>query len=374
MKKQTIYASLALLALPLLCGCSPKELTLKDALKDKFLIGAALSREQITGVDTAGIKVIKEQFNTIVAENDMKCMNIHPQEGQYNFTVPDEFVSFGEQNNMFITGHTLIWHSQLAPWFCVDEKGTNVTPEVLKARMKDHISTIVGRYKGRIKGWDVVNEAILENGKLRESKFYQILGEEFIPLAFEYAHQADPEAELYYNDYNEWYPGKRDAIVAMVKLLKARGIRIDGIGMQGHISMDHPSIEEYEKSIVAFAQAGVKVMITELDLSTLQMPANNIGAEVSASFEYQKEMNPYQDGLPEEKVQQWTSRMDQFFRLFLKHHDKITRVTMWGVSDGDSWKNNWPVVGRVDYPLLFDRNHQPKPIVELISKRAKETK
>jgi endo-1,4-beta-xylanase len=329
-------------------------------LKDKFHIGAALNEALITGQDTAGIRVLRQHFNAIVAENCMKSMFIHPEEDRYDFTLPDRFVALGEKNNMWITGHTLIWHSQLAPWFCVDEAGNNVTPETLKQRMKAHISTIVGRYKGRIKGWDVVNEAILDNGDLRPSKFYDILGEEFLPLAFQYAHEADPEAELYYNDYNEWLPAKRDAIVKLVKSLKEKGIRIDAIGMQGHVDMEYPTISEYEASILAFAGAGVKVMITELDLSILPMPDRSVGADVSASFAYRKEINPYKDGVPAGKMQEWTSRMGDFFGLFLKHRDKVTRVTTWGISDRDSWKNDFPVPGRTDYPLLFDRNYRVK--------------
>lgn len=375
LKNHLFTSALALAGL--FTGCTPKEApvsTLKDALKDKFHIGAALNEAQITGSDTAGVRVLKQQFSAIVAENCMKSMNIHPEENRYNFTLPDRFVALGESNNMFITGHTLIWHSQLSPWFCVDEKGKNVTPEVLKARMKDHITTIVSRYKGRIKGWDVVNEAILDNGDWRASKFYEILGEEFMELAFRYAHEADPEAELYYNDYNEWHPGKRDAIVRMVKSFKEKGIRIDGVGMQGHVGMEYPSIKEYEEAILAFAGAGVKVMITELDLSILPMPDRNVGAEISASFEYKKEINPYENGVPADKMQEWTDRFGDFFNLFLKHQDKISRVTMWGIADGDSWKNDFPVAGRTDYALLFDRAHQPKPVVQAIINAAMKQK
>lgn len=340
--------------------------SLKEALKGKFYIGAALNANQITGKDTQGIKLLREQFNAIVAENCMKSQELHPEENRYNFALSDQFVALGEREGMFIIGHTLIWHSQLPTWFCIDENGNNVAPEVLKARMKDHITTVVSRYKGRVKGWDVVNEAILEDGSYRKSKFYEILGEEFIPLAFQYAHEADPDAELYYNDYNEWYTGKREAVVKLVKTLKARGIRIDGIGMQGHIDMENPSLEKYEEAILAYYNAGVKVMITELDLSILPFPKQGIGADISADFDYRKELNPYMDGLPEHVSEVWNKRMSDFFNLFIKHSDKISRVTMWGLADGDSWKNNFPVRGRTDYPLLFDRNHKPKEVVRMI--------
>lgn len=344
--------------------------TLKEALKDKFLIGAAINPQQASGKDKVGTEVIKKQFNAIVADNCMKSAEIHPEEDRYNFTRADEFVEFGEKNNLVITGHTLIWHSQLSRWFCVDKDGKNVSPEVLKQRMKEHITTVVKRYKGRIKGWDVVNEAFEDNGSYRKTKFYEILGEEYIPLAFQYAHEADPEAELYYNDYSMAHPGRRAAVVKLVQDLKKRGIRIDAIGMQGHIGMDYPKISEFEKSMLAFAETGVKVMITELDLTVIPSPDPNVGAEVSASFEYKKEMNPYPNELPEDVSKAWTARMNDFFRLFLKHQDIITRVTLWGVGDHTSWRNDWPMVGRTDYPLLFDRNYQPKPIVDLIIREA----
>jgi len=340
--------------------------TLKSALKDKFYLGTALNQSLITGTDTEGLRVLREHFSSIVAENCMKSIEIHPEEGTYNFDLPDRFVALGEQSGMFIVGHTLIWHSQLPAWFCVDEKGENVSPEILKDRMKGHISAVVSRYKGRIKGWDVVNEAILEDGSYRNSKFYEILGEEFIPLAFQYAQEADPDAELYYNDYNEWYPGKRQTVVRLIRTLKERGIRIDGIGLQGHLGMDGPSLTEYEQTILDYANEGVKVMITELDLSILPSPRRDVGADVATNFEYQKELNPYTEGVPEEAATAWDNRMFDFFRLFLKHSDKISRVTMWGIADGDSWKNNFPVRGRTDYPLLFDREHQPKPVVQRI--------
>ncbi len=210
-----------------------------------------------------------------------------------------------EKNHLAITGTYVDLAFAASPWFCVDENGKNVSPEVLKKRMKDHITTIVKRYKGRIKGWDVVNEAIEDNGAYRKTKFYEILGEEYIPLAFQYAHEADPDAELYYNDYSMAQPGRRVAVVKMVKDLKKRGIRIDAVGMQGHIGMDYPKISEFEESMLAFA-GRVKVMITELDLTVLPSPDPKVGAEVSASFEYKKEMNPYSDGLPEEVSKAWT--------------------------------------------------------------------
>ena len=192
---------------------------------------------------------------------------------------------------------------------------------------------------------------------------------EFIPLAFQFAHEADPDAELYYNDYNEWYPGKVEAIVKLIRQLRERGLRIDAVGMQGHIGMDHPTIEEYENAIMAYGNAGVKVMVTELDMSILPFPDRNVGAEVSADFDYQAKLNPYTEGLPDSVSVAWNNRMGEFFDLLLKHADLVTRVTAWGTTDHTSWKNNWPVRGRTDYPLLIDRNYQPKPFLEKYAKK-----
>lgn len=340
--------------------------TLKEALKDNFYIGTALNLHHIHGTDEAGRKIVEEQFSTIVAENCMKSMYMQPKEGEFFFDDADKFVEFGEQNKMHITGHTLIWHSQAPSWFFTDENGIDVSADQLKERMKIHIQTIVSRYKGRIHGWDVVNEAIEDNGEFRNSKFYQILGEDFIPLAFQYAHEADPDAELYYNDYNEWHTGKRDAIVRLVKSLKEKGIRIDGVGMQGHIGMDYPSLEEYQAAIDAYTSAGVKVMVTELDISALPSPRRNIGANISDMEAYRNEMNPYTEMLPDSVMAEWENRMLDFFKLFIQNSDKISRVTLWGVTDGDSWKNDFPMRGRTDYPLLFDREYNAKPVVKKI--------
>ncbi len=336
--------------------------SLKDCIGDKFLIGVAVNQLQASGQDTAGADVAKRHFNSVVAENCMKCEVIHPEEDRYDFTAADSLVNFGEACGMAVIGHCLIWHSQCAPWFFTGKDGNPVTPEVLKQRMKDHIAAVMGRYKGRIKGWDVVNEAILEDGSYRKSKFYEILGEEYIPLAFQYAREADPEAELYYNDYAMNMPAKRAAVVKLVSSLRERGLRIDAVGMQGHMGMDYPDLGEFEQSIEAFAAAGVGVNITEWDMSAL--PTVSRSANVGDMVEYEKTMNPYPDGLPEEVSREWNARMKAFFELFLKHSDVIGRVTAWGVSDGDSWKNDYPMRGRKEYPLLFDRNHEPKPFLK----------
>lgn len=347
-----------------------QKIHLKDAFAGKFYIGTALNQSQITGRDTASIRVVKENFSAIVAENCMKSESIQPQEGTFNFDLADQFVDFGEKNGLFVTGHTLIWHSQVPSWFFKDSEGKEVSKEVLIERMKKHITTLVGRYKGRVKGWDVVNEAIEDDGSYRKSRFYNILGEDFIKLAFQFAHEADPSAELYYNDYSMANPGKRKGVVAMVKKLKEQGVKIDGVGMQCHIGLDYPTLSDFEASMEAFAAQGVKVMITEMDLTVLPSPSQRVGADVSANFEYQQKQNPYTKGLPDSVNVIFEKRYSDFFHLFLKHQDYVTRVTVWGVNDGMSWRNGWPVRGRTDYPLLFDRANKPKPIVSKLIEQA----
>jgi len=339
---------------------------LKTGLKDKFYIGVAMNSDQILGKDKKGIEIILNHFNSIVAENCMKSAIIQPKEGLFNFEMSDKFVEFGQKNNMWIIGHTLIWHSQAPKWFFTDDKGKDVSRKVMIARMKNHITTLVGRYKGKVNGWDVVNEAFEDDGSWRKTKFYEIIGEDYIKLAFQFANEADPKAELYYNDYSMAQEGRRNAVVKMVQSLQKEGIKIDGIGMQAHLTMDYPTIEDEEKSIVAFGNVGVKVMITEMDLSTIPFPSQNINADVATSFEFKKEYDPYANGLPDSAALAIHDRYLSFFKLFLKHKNVISRVTMWGVQDGQSWKNNWPIKGRTDFPLLFDRDYKAKPIVESI--------
>ena len=377
MKKNTqkvkIFYILTLLFVAL-TGCANHKVTLKDALKDKFLIGVAMNEAQITEADSSSVAIIKNHFNSITAENCMKSEELQPVEGEFNFKLADQFVKFGEENNMYIIGHTLVWHSQAPKWFFTDATGKDVTREVLIERMKNHIFTVVGRYKGKVKGWDVVNEAFEDDGSWRNSKFYQIIGEDYIRLAFQFAHEADPDADLYYNDYSMAHEGRRNTVVKMVKELKSQGVRIDGVGLQGHMDMVFPDLDEFEKSMLAFAETGVKLMITELDVTVLPRPGIDVGAEISASFEYQQKLNPYAEGLPDSVSIALNNRYNDIFKLFLKHSDILERVTLWGVYDGQSWRNDWPVRGRTDYALLFDRNFQPKPVVKTIIEEAESVK
>lgn len=373
-KKGNVLMALGAMLVTTLCplGMNAQQVKLKDAFAGKFHIGTALNIDQITEKDKVAVEVIKNNFNAIVAENCMKSEKIQPEEGVFDFSMADKFVAFGEKNKMHITGHTLIWHSQTPRWFFKDAQGNDVSREVLIERMKKHIHTVVGRYKGRIKGWDVVNEVIDDrDGSLRKSKFYQIIGEDFIKLAFQFAHEADPNAELYYNDYSLTNPAKRKGAVAMVKKLKEQGVRIDAVGEQCHVGLDTPTLEEYEQTIKDFAALGVKVMITEMDISVLPMDWS-VGADVSAQINYKNKSDLYVKGLPASVNAAFEKRYLDFFKLFLKYDDVITRVTLWGVNDAQSWKNGWPIPGRTDYPLLFDRKYQAKPVVKKIIKAAQK--
>lgn len=348
--------------------------SLKDAYKGCFMVGAALNPAQFTDQDEAEDAIIKAQFNTISPENVLKWEVIHPRPDTYDFSMADKYVEFGEHNHMFIVGHNLVWHSQVPKWVFEDEKGNPVSRKVLLRRMRDHITKVVGRYKGRINGWDVVNEALNEDGSLRQSPWMKIIGEDYIEKAFRYAHHADPHAELYYNDYSLENKAKRKGALALVAKLKAKGVRITGVGLQDHVSMDSPTAGEIDTTITEFGKLGVKVMITELDVDILPWPASQQTADVSLNVAADAKLNPYPNGLPDDVQQQLSNRYADLFGVYAKHCGQVTRVTFWGVTDKDSWKNNWPVRGRTNYPLLFDRRAVPKPafdaVIRVAPKRA----
>jgi endo-1,4-beta-xylanase len=252
-----------------------------------------------------------------------------------------------------------------------DKNGKPASRDTLLARLKDHIFTVMGRYKGRVHGWDVVNEAFEGDGSYRDTPWKRIIGEDYIQFAFEYAREADSTAELYYNDFNMPDKGRRDAVVKMVNDLKAKGVKVDGIGMQGHYVLDYPTLKDLEDAIVAFGGTGAKVMFTEMEVTLLPFPDDYIGADVDTSFDHRKEFDPYTEGLPDSVNMMQASRYADFFKIFIKHSDIISRVTLWGVNDAQSWKNNWPIPGRTDYPLLFDRNNKPKAAYDSIINCAK---
>lgn len=345
------------------CTSQKETLSLKDAYKNDFLIGTALSADQIQEKNGKEDSLIKKEFNAITAENSMKSMFTHPSKDKYDFALSDKFVAFGKKNKMFIHGHTLIWHSQLAPWM---EKIADSTE--MKAFMKDHITTIVSKYKGRIKSWDVVNEALNEDGTLRKSVFLNTLGEKYLVDAFKLAEKADPNVDLYYNDYNIEEPAKRAGAIALIKKIKAEGGKVDGVGIQGHWRLESPSLEEIEKSILEYSALGIKVAFTELDITVLPNPWDLKGADVNQKFEGNPKMNPYPEKLPDSVQNKLAERYASIFKLFLKHKDKISRVTFWGVHDGQSWLNDWPIKGRTNYPLPFDKDLKHKKAYNSILK------
>ena len=364
MKKERLWRLACLLAVGLSTLPAFAQGGLKDAVGKYCLIGTSINQWQSDGQDAAATAVLQKHFNCATAENCMKMEVLQPAEGLFDFRVADKFVAYCQQNGLKIIGHNLCWHSQAPEWIFSDSWGRPVSKEVLKSRLEKHIATVVGRYKGQIHGWDVVNEAIEDDGSFRQSPLYKILGEAFIEICFRAAHEADPDAELYYNDYSMSKPGKREAVCRLVKRLKDKGLRIDGVGMQSHNGMDYPDLTEYEKSIDAFAACGVQVMMTELDLNALPNPEGFGGADISQNFEMQKKYNPYPDGLPADVAKKVQDRYMQFFKLYYKHRDQISRITLWGISDVNSWLNDFPVRGRTNYPLLFDRQYKAKPVVQ----------
>jgi endo-1,4-beta-xylanase len=334
---------------------APKKAGLKDAYKNYFLIGAALNSPQIEEQEPNAKVLVPQQFNSITPENIMKCEVIHPGWDKYNFDLSDKYVAYGKKNNMFVVGHTLVWHSQLSSF------ANNIqSKDSFLLFFANHINTVAGRYAGKIDSWDVVNEALNEDGTLRQSVFLEKLGEDYIQKAFELAAKADPNAKLYYNDYNIEQPQKRAGTIALIRKLQAAGTKIDGVGIQAHWSINGPPLKEVEDAILEFSALGLKVSFTELDLTALPNPWDLKGADVSQNYEGSPFMNPYPKSLPDSMQLKLAKGYEDLFKLFIKYKNKIERVTFWGVNDGQSWLNNWPIKNRTNYPLFFDRNFKPK--------------
>lgn len=333
---------------------------LARVFRHAFLLGTSLTRAHIDGIDEKGVEITKTHFNAVTPENIMKWEAIHPEKGRYDFDAADRFVEFGANNNMFVVGHTLIWHGQTPQWVFETEPG-EPPRDILLERMRDHIHAVVGRYKGRDHGWDVVNEALNDDGTLRNSPWYRWIGKEYILKAFEYAQEADPDAGLYYNDYSLEQPVKRQAAVELVKWLQEMGAPITGIGTQSHFGLDYPELDDFDRTLDAFARLNIDVMVTELEVDVVPASIEYQGADISACIELTERLNPYPDTLPDSIQRELADRYKNIFEVLLNHRDTVTRVTVWGITDGDSWKNYWPARGSTNYPLLFDRNWRPKP-------------
>ena len=356
--------------------------TLKDAFRNYWRMSISVNQWQVkaetpsnsqaeytgmVGLDqTSDWDMITRHFGWVVAENCMKCEVIHPKEGVYDFTLADQFVDKARAAGLKVLGHCLIWHSQCAPWFHFDEEGKLVSPEVLKKRMKEHITTVMAHFKGRVDAWDVVNEAFEDDGTPRKSLFWQILGSDYIPLAFQYAHEADPTAELYYNDFSMNKASKVDGVTAFFRPLIDKGMPITAIGMQGHLILEDAAdyVSQYDYAIRSIAALGVQTFFSELDLSVLPNPYGFSGANVSDRFTYTPDKDPYIEKLPAEVEKKANLFWTDFFNMLIGHKDNILRIGFWNLNDKCSWRNDFPIRGRHDYATLFDRNSNPKAIVQ----------
>lgn len=324
--------------------------SLKDAYDGYFTVGVAVNQRNVS--DSTQIELIKKEFNSITAENDMKPGELHPAEGVWNWERGDKIADFCRKNGIKLRGHCLVWHSQFCDWMFNDKNGKPVSKEVFYSRLRDHIHQVVNRYKDVVYAWDVVNEAMSDAGRgwrghepnpYRESKLYKLCGDEFIAKAFEYAHEADPDAILFYNDYNAATPIKRDRIYNMVKKMQDAGVPITGIGMQGHYNIYGPSEEDVDSALTKYSELVDHIHITELDIRCNE----EMGGQLRFSRGENNAIPPYIATLHEDQFA-------RIFRVFRKHKDVIDNVTMWNLSDADSW------LGVNNHPLLFDENLKPK--------------
>jgi endo-1,4-beta-xylanase len=350
-------------------GDEPRPLgALKDAAAGLFPIGVAINNR--TPTQSAEWPLVTTHFNSATPENCLKPDPVQIEEGKFNFADADEFMNFAAAQRLEVVGHCLVWakNDRTPPWFFRDGD-KSASRELLLQRMKTHIDTVVGRYRGRIAMWDVVNEA-LDDGSpvLRPSGWSDTCGEEFIAKAFEFAHAADPNALLIYNDYNTELPHKRAKLVQLVKSLRDKNVPIHAIGLQGHYEIDRVPLADIETTLVDMRRLGMKVVVSELDMDVI--PRGRWWADGGKHREELSKLNPYRDGCPPEVLQRQAEQYAQLFSLFRKHSDTIARVTFWNLHDGQSWLNDFPWK-RVNYPLLFDRSAQPKPAFEAVVRALK---
>ncbi|HZV06735.1 MAG TPA: endo-1,4-beta-xylanase [Gemmataceae bacterium] len=351
---------------------------LKEAFKGKFLIGVAFEVRGGQRQASLDIDIATTHFSAFTPENSMKPMFTQPAEGRFNFAAADRLVELAQNSGATPIGHCLVWHSQTPRWFFQGPDDKPADRDLALARMRKHIATVVGHYKGRVKQWDVVNEAISDKQDqlLRPSPWLKAIGEDYIAEAFRAAHKADPDAILIYNDFGIERRDKRHKALELLKSLRQQKVPIHAVGIQGHWRLESLDLAEVEESIKQFAALGLKVMITELDISVL--PRRSESADISRTerpgAEQRAKMNPYAEGLPDSVAQQQAERYRQAFAMFLRHKDVIGRVTFWGIHDGRSWLNFFPIRGRTDYPLLFDRQGQPKPAFFAVRKAALDSK
>ena len=334
---------------------------LAEVYKDSFKLGTAISTNTLSGKNPSMLDLIAREFNAITAENAMKWNSIHPSHDRWNWGLCDQFVSFGRANSMLMIGHTLVWHKQ-TPSSLFNDRGKLISPKKLYKRLENHISTVVDRYKSYIAVWDVVNEAFDEKVGWRKSNWYNLLGPNFLSQSFEIAREADPTAHLIYNDFRLENKKKQAFTIQQLKALKRKGVKVDGIGLQCHVELasDKPTIEQLEEAIINFYNEGLQVHITELDVDVLPNAWRFRDQHINDLSKEADKLNPYKDGLPKKLGILLAERYEELFRLFIKHQDKIPRVSLWGTSDDETWRNYRPVIGRTNYPLLFDYKQQPK--------------
>lgn len=355
-------------------ACTAGPASLHDAYRPYFLVGTSVNTRNTAEEHSLEARLIKTHFKVLTPENIMKWDALQPRLGKFDFRAADRLVEFAGKNQLYVVGHTLVWHSQTPDWVFEGEAGRPPTRELLLSRLRAHIDAVMGRYKGRVQAWDVVNEAFNEDGSLRDTPWRRIIGDDYIEKAFEYARAADPAAHLYYNDYRLESPSKRAGAIALVKRLQAAGLRIDAVGLQGHVTLTHPSIQEQEDAILDFHRAGVKSMISEMDVDVLPSTKAWGDADIRLKEAADPAFNPYVGGLPPAIQAQLATRYADFFRMYLRQCDKIVRVTVWGLNDGDSWLNEFPIPGRTNHPLLFDRANRPKPALQVILEAAEAHK
>lgn len=349
---------------------SRQSLTLKDAYANDFLVGVAVSHSFIERNNTACLDLIREQFSAVSPEDVMKPETVHPAPGVWNFKKGDEYCKFANDNGLKALGHTLMWHNQTPDFFWLNDDGSVRTKEEMEATLVEYIEKTATHFAGKVYAWDVVNEIISEEGGYRcdkgWEKYYPGNLDDLVALAFQTAHRCDPNAELYYNDYNMWRQTKVDGVVRLVKMLQGRGIRIDGVGIQAHWGLNYPSVQNVETTIDRLHALGVKVMITEFDIDMLpfskegQMTGKAMFDPALQREEFMRYLNPYAAGLPAEVDNEIADRYEELMRTIWHKRDKISRVTFWGLHDGVSWKNDYPIPNRTNYPLLFDRKLQKK--------------
>ena len=330
---------------------------LKDTYKKYFTVGVAVNQRNVSNPNQ--IALIKHNYNSMTAENDMKPGSLQPREGQFNWANADRIANFCRENGIKLRGHCLCWHSQFADWMFTDKDGKPASKELFYERLRTHIHAVVNRYKDIVYAWDVVNEAIVDGPALdregnkrnpyRQSRHYRLCGEEFIAKAFEFAREADPKALLFYNDYNAADPAKRDRIYEMVKEMKAAGVPIDGIGMQGHYNIYGPSMKDVEDAIVKYSSIVDQIHFTELDIRA--------NMEMGGQLQFDRgEGNKIDEKVVKKQQEQYSN----LFRIMRKHKDVITNVTFWNLSDRDSW------LGVNNYALPFDKEYKPKQVYYMI--------